>query len=64
MADNVNSTTSPSRKQAALDITCALLATGQFTHSNPQESAQVAVELLNLVEHELSVPQTRHRKSG
>lgn len=54
-------TTTPTRKQTALDLTCALLSTGQFTSTAPEDAAREAVELLNLVEHELKVVQTPHR---
>ena len=53
--------TSPNHKQAALDLACALLSTGQFTDGDPEADSQVAVGLLNHLEHLLKIQQTPHR---
>jgi hypothetical protein len=59
MADNVRSTTVPSVKQAALDLTCAILSTGAYTNGHKEHDAQVAIELLNHLEARMGVAKTR-----
>jgi len=52
---------SPSRRQTALDLTCAIIASGFITAETLEDAATEAVQLLNAMEAQLKTVLTPHR---
>lgn len=56
---------SPSRKQTALELTCAIVSNPNLMdYSDPELAADEALRLLNYLEKKLRVGQTGHLPEG
>lgn len=65
MAERIDSTTSPSRRQMALDLTAAIVSNPNITsYSDPRTAADEALRLLAYLEQQLRLPPTFRPKEG
>lgn len=61
----VRGSTTPSRKQIALDLTCAIMGNPDITGPmDPTAAADQALVLLNHLEQRLGVAQTKAKPTG